>query len=40
MPFDIACVIVLIGAILYTFLQDIDRAGTGRSAARPAASGE
>ena len=40
MPFDIFCMIVLIFAILYSFLEDVAGAKAGHSAERPAASGE
>ena len=40
MPFDIFCMIVLIFAILYSFLEDVAGAKAGHSAKRPAASGE
>lgn len=40
MPFDIFCMVVLIFAILYTFLQDLAGAKAGKSAATPIASGE
>src|SRR5215510_7293216 len=39
-PFDLVCMIVLILAILHTFLQDLANARAGRSAARPIAGGE
>ena len=39
-PFDIFCMIVMLFAIAYTFTQDLANAKAGRSAARPAASGE
>ena len=39
-PFDLVCMIVLIFAILHTFLQDLANAKAGRSAVRPIAGGE
>ena len=39
-PFDIFCMIVLICAILYSFLEDLAGARAGRSAEQPVAEGE
>jgi TRAP-type C4-dicarboxylate transport system permease small subunit len=39
-PFDIFCMIVLICAIFYTFMQDVAGAKAGKSAAGPIAGGE
>src|SRR5262249_22859771 len=39
-PFDLLCMVVLIFAILYTFLQDLADARTGRLAAHPIAGRE
>jgi len=40
MPFDIFCAVVLILAILYTFVQDLAGAKAGESAVRPIPGGE
>jgi TRAP-type C4-dicarboxylate transport system permease small subunit len=40
MPFDLFCMVVLILAILHTFLEDLADAKAGRSAAKPIAGGE
>ncbi len=39
-PFDLFCAVVMICAILYSLLEDIEGAKTGHAAERPAASGE